>query len=162
MTRRRKRTSYLAGAIDSVIDRGLGWRKAFAVALAEIGVEVVIPNDLDENKLIPTQVAALKAGEDLGKFKRVFRKHIILPDLAAMDACDMVIVRWDGETIAGTAHECGHAFMRGQPVLLVTPKPFIEVPNWLLGCCEKEFHSVGELVEYLKQTRCKRTKGAGE
>ena len=162
MTRRRKRIAYPAGAIDAVADRGLGWRKVFAAALAEIGVGVVIPNDMEEKELTPTQVAALKAKEDLGEFKRMFRKHIILPDLAAMDASDMVIVRWDGETIAGTAHECGRAFMRGQRVLLVTPRSFVDVPNWLLGCCEKEFHSVVELIEHLKRTRRKRAKGVGE
>jgi nucleoside 2-deoxyribosyltransferase len=148
--------AYLAGAIDTVADRGLGWRKVFAAALAEIGVGVVIPNDMEEDKLPPGQVGVLKTQQDLGEFKRMFRKHIILPDLAAMDGCDMVVVRWDGEAIAGTAHECGRAFMRGQPVLLVTPRPFNEVPNWLLACSDREFHTVGELVEYLAKAKCPR------
>jgi nucleoside 2-deoxyribosyltransferase len=162
MTRRRKRIAYLAGAIDAVVDRGLGWRKTFAVALAEIGVGVVILNDMEEKELSPAQVMALKAKDDLTEFKRTFRKHILRPDLAAMDACDMVVVRWDGEAIAGTAHECGRAFMRGQPVLLVTPRPFVGVPHWLLACCDKEFHTIDELVEYLRTRKTRKVKGAGE
>lgn len=147
--RRRKRVAYLAGAIDAVADRGLGWRKEFAAALAGIGVDAIIPNEKEEQRLPAGLMSKLKTGTDLSEFRRLFRKHIILPDLAAMDACDMVVVRWDGEAIAGTAHECGRAFMRRQPVLLVTPRPFIEVPNWLLACSVGEFHTLGDLVAFL-------------
>jgi hypothetical protein len=158
----RKRTAYLAGAMDAVPDRGIGWRKVFASALAGIGIGTIIPNDLEGKKLSPGQVVALKAKEDLGEFKRLFRRGIICPDLEAMDGCDMVVARWDGEAIAGTAHECGRAFMRGQPVFLVSPKAFAEVPNWLLACCEREFHCVDDLVGHLKRTRMRRRKGIGE
>jgi nucleoside 2-deoxyribosyltransferase len=161
MTRRRTRISYLAGAIDTVADRGLGWRKRFANALAKVGIGVVIPNDIEEKELPPAQMMALKV-KDVDEFKRTFRKHIIRPDLAAMDACDMVVVRWNGEAIAGTAHECGRAFMRGQPVFLVTPRSFLKVPSWLLACCDKEFHTIDELVEYLRTRKTRRVKGAAE
>ena len=151
MVERRKKIAYLAGAIDRVADRGLEWRNIFSAALAEIGVGAVIPNDLNEKQaLSPAQICDLKTSGELEEFKRMFRKNIMFPDLATMDACDMVIVRWNGEFIAGTAHECGRAFMRGQPVLLVSPRPFAEVPNWLLACCSKEFHSLEELSIYLK------------
>jgi len=156
MTRRKKRIAYLAGAIDRVADRGIVWRKAYAVALAKIGVDTVIPNDFEEQRLTPMRINELKAQEDLGEFKRVFRKYIIMPDLVAVEACDMIVVRWDGESIAGTAHECGDAFLRGQQVLLVTPRPFIEVPHWILACVNKEFHTLEELVEYLSKARCPR------
>lgn len=148
--RRRKRMVYLAGAIDAVTDRGIGWRKVFAAALAEIGVGAIIPNEKEEQRLPAKYLGKLKAKKDLREFRKMFRKHILLPDLAAMDACDMVVVRWDGEAIAGTAHECGRAFMRRQPVLLVTPRPFNEVPSWLLACTVREFHSLEELVACLK------------
>lgn len=151
--RRRKRIAYLAGAIDAVADRGIGWRKEFAIALAEVGVGAVIPNEKEEQRLPAKLLGKLKNKKDLREFRDMFRKHILLPDLAAMDACDMVVVRWDGEAIAGTAHECGRAFMRRQQVLLVTPRAFNEVPSWLLACSEKEFHTLDELVEYLKRTR---------
>jgi nucleoside 2-deoxyribosyltransferase len=163
MTDRRKRISYLAGAIDAVADKGLGWRKIFAVALAEIGVGAVIPNEKEEQRLPAKRICALKSKKDLRAFREIFRKNILLPDLAAMDACDIVIVRWDGEAIAGTAHECGRAFMRQQSVLLVTPRPFNEVPSWLLACTEKEFHTLEELIKYLKKTkRVKRRKKVRE
>jgi nucleoside 2-deoxyribosyltransferase len=151
--RRRKRIVYLAGAIDAVTDRGIGWRKEFSAALAEIGVGAVIPNEKEEQRLPAKLLSKLKAKRNLVEFRRMFRKHILLPDLAAMDACDMVVVRWDGEAIAGTAHECGRAFMRRQPVLLVTPRPFNEVPSWLLACSEREFHTLDELIDYLKRTK---------
>jgi nucleoside 2-deoxyribosyltransferase len=151
--RRRKRIVYLAGAIDDAADRGLGWRKEFMIALAEIGVGAIIPNEKEEQRLPSGLVSRLKAKKNLEKFRKLFRKHIMLPDLAAMDACDMVVVRWDGEAIAGTAHECGRAFMRGQPVLLVSPRPFSEVPNWLLACTEMEFHTLDALIDYLKEMK---------
>lgn len=151
--RRRKRMVYLAGAIDAVTDRGIGWRKEFAAALAEIGVGAIIPNEKEEQRLPAKLVNKLKAKRDLSEFRKTFRKHILLPDLAAMDACDLVVVRWDGEAIAGTAHECGRAFMRQQPVLLVTPRPFNEVPSWLLACSVREFHTLEELIKHLKKTK---------
>jgi len=154
--RRRKKIAYLAGAIDRVADRGLGWRRIFAAALAEIGIGTVIPNDIEEQKLSSAQIAELKSKNDLEEFKRMFRKHIIVPDLAAVEACDLVIARWDGESIAGTAHECGEAHLRGQKVLLVTPRPFVEVPNWLLASVDKEFHTLDELLAYLTETRGRR------
>lgn len=143
----KKKIVYLAGPIDSVSDRGIGWRREFASALIEIGVETILPNDI-ECKL---DLCQLKT-KSLDDFKKAFRQNVILPDLAAMDFCDAVVVRWDGEFIAGTAHECGRAFMRKQPVMLVTPRSFIEVPNWLLACCSVEFHTLDELVEYLRTT----------
>jgi nucleoside 2-deoxyribosyltransferase len=154
--RRRKRIAYLAGAIETAVDRGLGWRKEFAAAFAKIDVGAVIPNEKEEQRVPAGLLGRLKAKRDLGKFKRMFRRHILLPDLAAMDACDMVVVRWDGEAIAGTAHECGRAFMRHQPVLLVTPRAFSEVPGWLLACSEREFHTLEELVGHLKGTKSAR------
>jgi nucleoside 2-deoxyribosyltransferase len=150
MTRCKKQVIYLAGAIDTVADRGLGWRRLFEAALIKIGIDVIVPNDMEEQKLPPQHVVKLKAKKDLHEFKCMFRKHIILPDISAMDSCDMVVVRWDGESIAGTAHECGHAFMKGQPVLLVTPREFGTVPNWLLACCEREFHTLRGLIKHLK------------
>jgi nucleoside 2-deoxyribosyltransferase len=146
-----RRKAYLAGAIEQVADRGLGWRREFATALAGIGVDSVIPNDEEERRLPVRIPQGMKTKRDLGEFKTIFRQRVILPDLAVMDSCDMVVVRWDGEFIAGTAHECGHAFMRGQPVLLVTPGAFSEVPDWLLACSSMEFHTLGELIDHLKK-----------
>lgn len=145
----KKITAYLSGAIDMVADRGVQWRKDFATALDEIDIKALIPNDIDIDDGLPERIKELKNRRNLKKFKKVYRKSIVIPDLLAVSACDIVIVRWDGETTVGTFHECGQAFTDNQPLFLVTPRPFTDVPNWLLAIVDKEFHTIEELTKYL-------------
>jgi len=152
----RRPIAYLAGGIDAVLDRGRGWRTEFAAGLAELGISAIIPNDLEERRITPEYIASLKARSALGPFRRIFRTKVMMPDMKALRSADMVVVRWDGEPIAGTAHECGDAFLRGQPVFLVTPRAFVEVPNWLLASSTKAFHTFEELAACL--VRWKRTR----
>lgn len=147
-----KMTVYLAGAIEATDDEGRTWREQYQKELAEIGIEAWIPNDLNfEHELTMEQWVVLKSKDDLTEFKTEFRKRIIGPDIAAVDAANIIIVRWDGERTTGTAHEVGRAFMRGQMVFLVTPRPFREVPAWMLACVEAEFHDLEDLKKYLVQ-----------
>jgi nucleoside 2-deoxyribosyltransferase len=134
-------TAYLAGAIEATDDKGRTWREHYRKELAAIGVDAWIPNDLNmEHELTMEQWIVLRSKDDLTEFKTEFRKRIIGPDIAAVDAADVIIVRWNGERTTGTAHEVGRAYMRGQMVYLVTPRPFREVPAWMLACVEAEFH----------------------
>lgn len=150
--RKPKMTAYLAGAIEATDDEGRTWREHYCQALAKSGVEGWIPNDLNlEHELTMEQWTVLKAKDDLSEFKGEFRKRIIGPDIAAVDAADIIIVRWDGERTTGTAHEVGRAYMRGQMVYLVTPRPFREVPAWMLACVEAEFHDLEDLIKYLRK-----------
>jgi hypothetical protein len=147
--KKEKCRAYLSGAIDRSPDFGRAWRTEFTKALELINIKAVNTHDFEEKINLP-DLNGLKCLEDLSKFKETFRTDIIFPDLFYMDSSNIVIVRWDGEFIVGTAHECGKAFMQHQPVFLVTPKQYNEVPSWLLACCEKEFHTLDELIEYLK------------
>jgi nucleoside 2-deoxyribosyltransferase len=118
-------TAYLAGAIEATDDEGRTWRERYRRELATIGVEAWIPNDLNlEHELTMEQWIVLRSKDDLTEFKTEFRKRIIGPDIAAVDAADVIIVRWNGERTTGTAHEVGRAYMRGQMVYLVTPPAF--------------------------------------
>lgn len=148
-----KMTVYLAGAIEYTDDEGRSWREEYQEELSKIGIEAWIPNDLNlEHELTMEQWMVLKSKDDLSEFKIEFRRRIIAPDIQAVDDADIIIVRWDGERTTGTAHEVGRAYMRGQMVYLVTPRPFREVPAWMLACVEAEFHELEQLTKYL----CKR------
>jgi len=150
-----KMTVYLAGAIEYTDDEGRSWREEYKKELAKIGIEAWIPNDLNlEHELTMEQWSVLKSRDDLTEFKTEFRKRIIKPDIDAVDAADIIVVRWDGEQTTGTAHEVGRAYMRGQMVYLVTPRPFREVAAWMLACVEAEFHELEQLTDYL----CRRYK----
>ena len=143
-------TCYLAGAIEAADDEGRTWRERYKKEFDVVGLEAWIPNDLNlEHELTMEQWKVLKARDDLKEFKTEFRKRIIKPDIQAVDDADIIVVRWDGEQTTGTAHEVGRAYLRGQMIYLVTPRPFREVPAWMLACVEAEFHGLEQLTKYL-------------
>lgn len=145
-----KMTVYLAGAIEYTDDEGRSWREEYQKEFAKMGIEAWIPNDLNlEHELTMEQWKVLKARDDLKEFKTEFRKRIIKPDIQAVDDADIIVVRWDGEQTTGTAHEVGRAYLRGQMIYLVTPRPFREVAAWMLACVEAEFHELEQLTNYL-------------
>ena len=140
---------YLAGPMEYAAGAGLPWRLEYKKALKKLDMDCVIPNKEEKN---------VRGIKDLDNFKKnnitayiqVMRKIIDL-DLNFVETLDFIVVSWEGERMSGTVHEVGHAYEIKKPVYLVTSKPWEEVPGWFLACCSSMFHSLDELIAYLKQ-----------
>jgi len=128
---------------------GLNWRLEYAKVLKKLGMESVIPNK-EETYLTSQEELAEFKQNNIVAFVRVMRKLIEL-DLNFVETVDLIVVRWEGERMSGTIHEVGHAYIHNKPVYLVTSKPTIEVPGWFLACFSSVFHSLEELIDYLRQ-----------
>jgi nucleoside 2-deoxyribosyltransferase len=148
-SKKNKLRVYLAGPMEFAEGAGLNWRLEYKKALAKLKMESVIPNKEEKN------IRGIKELDDFKKnnitaYIQVMRKIIDL-DLNFVETLDFLVVRWEGERMSGTVHEVGHAYEIKKPVYLVTSKPWTEVPGWFLACCSSMFHSLDELIAYLKQ-----------
>jgi nucleoside 2-deoxyribosyltransferase len=128
---------------------GLNWRLEFKKALTKLGMDSVIPNK-EETYITSQEELANFKKNNITAYIQVMRKLIDL-DLNFVETLDLIVVRWEGERMSGTVHEVGHAYEIKKPVYLVTSKSWEEVPGWFLACCSSMFHSLEELISYLKQ-----------
>ena len=97
---------YLAGAIDRVPDRGIGWRENISPFLKSLGVNINDPlkksGDLGiEDSLTYSQKKALKASQDYDNLS-LLMKQIRRVDLRLVDISDFLIVNLDLDI-----HPCG-------------------------------------------------------
>ena len=103
---------YLAGPLFTSAEQA--WNTEFGARLRAAGYEVFIPQDQDTDR---TDAVA------------IFRH-----DLAHLEWCDALVAFMDGEDPdSGTAWECGWAYARSRPVIMVrtdfrgldqTPSPY--------------------------------------
>ena len=103
---------YLAGPLFTSAEQA--WNADMALRLRAAGHEVFVPQDQDTG---PTDAVA-----------------IFQHDLAHLDWCEVVVAFMDGEDPdSGTAWECGWAYARSKPVIMVrtdfrgldqTPAPY--------------------------------------
>ena len=146
--RKKNKTVYLAGAMESLADEGLSWRRQFSTVLQSIGIKSIIPNDEEKNIKEKYNMAELKK-TDIDKYIEIIRAFISM-DLKFVENVDMLIVKWEGEVTSGTIHEVGYAYQLGKPCYLVTSKLPHEVPGWFLACFTKTFTNLDSLISYLK------------
>jgi nucleoside 2-deoxyribosyltransferase len=141
--------AYLAGAMESLKDEGLSWRRKFSSALEKVGIKSVIPNDEEKDIKQKYNLAELKK-TDIEKYVEIIRSFITM-DLKFVETVDMLIVKWEGEVTTGTVHEVGYAFQLKKPCYLVTSKKLHEVSGWFLSCFTKVFPDLDCLIHYLKR-----------
>jgi nucleoside 2-deoxyribosyltransferase len=147
--KKRNKVAYLAGAMESLKDEGLSWRRKFSRALKELHIDSVIPNDEERDIKKKYNLPELKK-TDLDKYIEIIRSFIKM-DLKFVETVDMLIVKWEGENTAGTIHEVGYAYQIGTPCYLVTSQPLHEVPGWFLSCFTKVFPDLDTMIWYLKR-----------
>lgn len=142
---------YLAGSMEYSADNGLSWREQYRALLEDedfLGIKCILPNE-QERHIIKDQEELNKLKKtDISKYVEIMRQFMEL-DLGIIDKVDMVIVRWEGETISGTVGEAQHAYLMGIPIYLVTSKPLHEVPGWFLACFTEVFDTLSCLMMYL-------------
>lgn len=152
MSNKSKCLCYLAGPMEKDHNEGLNWRRSYEKALNKIGIECVVPNDVEKDIKKDVDMKDLKRN-NIEKYISIIRQFII-QDLKFVEEVDIVIARWEGQPTAGTVHEVGHAFEKNKPYYLVSSLPNEEILGWFLACFTKKFSTLKELVEFLKEEQC--------
>lgn len=149
-------TAYLAGAMESLSDEGLGWRLEYQKELDKVlEIHAIIPGD--------TEQAFRGKGDDMNvlkknnpkKYQKIMRRYMKSDFFLMLEMCDIVICRWEGEGICGTVAEVNECYMTGKPLFLVTTKPYHEIPGWFAACFDHEniFDSLTCLIGHLGELK---------
>lgn len=158
MNRLKNQRVYLAGAMDRVADRGVGWRSLITPFLQELGVTVFNPlnkpSDLgSEDEDTHKKKTILKSQ---GKYDELsdMMKTIRAVDLRLVDISDFLVVNLDLNTHpCGTLEEIFLANRSKKPVIVRMEQGKANVPDWLFGTLPHSmfFSTWEEVREYLRQ-----------
>jgi hypothetical protein len=156
INRLNKHRVYLAGAIDRVKDRGIGWREKITPFLRQMGIIVYNPINKttevgieDENiQIKKNNLKAERKYDDLSSLMREIRSV----DLRLVDISDFLIVSLDLNTHpCGTYEEIFLANRSKKPILIHVEQGKEHAPDWLFGAIPHDlfFSSWDEIKEYL-------------
>lgn len=145
-----EQTCYLAGPMEFAEEYGLAWRLEYQEQLNRLNIHSIIPEheEIARGGLTEKEVAQLKI-DNPEDYKEYVRENFIKPDLKFVRDSDMVIVRWEGEQISGTAGEAQEAYLSDVPVYLVSSREVKDIPGWLYACSTEHFKSLSCLLLYL-------------
>lgn len=157
MNRLNKHRVYLAGAIDRVSDRGVGWRQQITPFLEEMGIVVFNPiNKPTEIGLEDTNVQQrkikLKEEENYDELSSMMRT-IRAVDLRLVDISDFLIVSLDLNTHpCGTYEEIFLANRQKKPIIIHVEQGKKQAPDWIFGTIPHQFifSSWDEIKQYLQ------------
>lgn len=147
---------YLAGAIDRVADKGVGWRDSITPFLKNLGLIVFDPlkktcdvglEDDNVHKLKKTY----KANGEYDKLTKIM-KEIRNTDLRMVDISDFLIVNINIEHHAcGTYEEMSLANRSKKPILIHVEQGKKQTPDWLFGKIPHQwfFSNWDDLKNYL-------------
>jgi nucleoside 2-deoxyribosyltransferase len=147
---------YLAGAIDRVSDKGIGWRSEITPFLEEMGL--VIFNPLKKPSEIGAENDAThKLKHDYrinGKFDELsdIMKEIRSVDLRLVDISDFLLVNLDLNTHpCGTYEEIFWANRQKKPIIIHMVQGKENAPDWLFGTIPHQmiFSNWDEVKNYL-------------
>jgi hypothetical protein len=147
---------YLAGAIDRVPDRGIGWRENISPFLKSLGVNINDPlkksGDLGiEDSLTYSQKKALKASQDYDNLS-LLMKEIRRVDLRLVDISDFLIANLDLDIHpCGTYEEIFWANRQKKPIIVHVEQLKQAAPDWLFGTVPHQmiFSTWLEIRDYL-------------
>lgn len=145
---------YLAGAIG--FETGteyIDWRNDMTAFLKSIGHGALNPL----KKYEPTGGAGdvkdffnlMRKNEAFDKIRQFMQTFVIPPDIKMVDEGHGVIAYVTSIT-AGTQSEITYAHLNGKPVLIVTPLPKEQWPNWMVGCSTAIFEDFDNLKHFLQ------------
>lgn len=138
INRLNKQRVYLAGAIDRVADRGVGWRQKITPFLRKIGVEVYDPIKKptkigveDENThLLKIKLKSERDFDEISKIMKQIRKV----DLRLVDTSDFLVVSLDLNIHpCGTYEEIFWANRQKKPIIVCVDQGKEHAPDWLFG-----------------------------
>lgn len=156
MNRLKNQRCYLAGAIDRVEGRGVGWRTFITPILESFNIEVFNPlnkptNIAVEDSVIAKQKKVLKQQQKYDELSSIM-KEIRSVDLRMVDISDFLIVDLDLNTHpCGTLEEIFWANRQKKPILIRVEQGKNHAPDWLFGTIPHEFifSNWDEVIEYL-------------
>jgi nucleoside 2-deoxyribosyltransferase len=147
---------YLAGAMDRVVDRGVGWRDEITPFLESLGLLVFNPinkpttvgsEDMDIHKI---KLALKEWGhyDELASMMKTIRSV----DLRLVDISDFLIVNLDINTHpCGTLEEVFWANRQKKPIIMHLEQGKEKTPDWLFGTIPHQmiFSTWEEIKNYL-------------
>lgn len=157
INRLEKQRAYLAGAIDRVADRGVGWRDNITPFLE--GMNVVVFNPLNkscdvgiEDNEVHNKKLNLRNEEKYEELSSVMGK-IRRVDLRLVDISDFLIVNLDLNTHpCGTLEEIFRANEQKKPIIIHVEQGKKQAPDWLFGTMPHQmiFSNWDEVKHYLQ------------
>jgi nucleoside 2-deoxyribosyltransferase len=156
MNRLNHQRVYLAGAMDRVADRGMGWRDSITPFLEDLGVVVFNPikkptargKEDSETHALKTALKKNEKYDDLTDIMKVIRSV----DLRLVDISDFLIVNLDLDIHpCGTYEEIFWANRQKKPIIIHMVQGKKEAPDWLFGTIPHQliFSSWDEIKNYL-------------
>lgn len=157
MNRLRNQRCYLAGAIDRVGDRGIGWREEITPHLHNLGITVfnpiTKPSEVgleDENShVFKKKLKQQNRYDELNGFMKTIRSV----DLRLVDISDFLIVNLDLETHpCGTYEEIFWANRQKKPIIIHMVQGKENAPDWLFGTIPHQmiYSNWRDLYNYLE------------
>ncbi len=161
----KKMRTYLVGAMDRVVDGGIGWRKAITPMLSELEIQVLNPCDkpIESAKEGPDTRTIIDYYKQTGQFNKIRDEygHIRNADLRCVDVSDFVIANIDMNVhMCGSYEEISTANRQKKPILVWCEQGKTQAPNWLFFMLPHEhiFSSMDQLLAYLYDvSRCQDT-----
>lgn len=136
--RLKKQRVYLAGAMDRVADRGIGWRDSITPFLEQLGIVVFNPiskptdiglEDSDTHQ-IKIKLKSMWRYDELSSMMKTIRSV----DLRLVDISDFLIVNLDLEIHpCGTYEEIFWANRQKKPIIVHMVQGKQNAPDWLFG-----------------------------
>jgi len=157
MNRLKNQRVYLAGAIDRVDDRGMGWREEISPFLDSLGIVVFNPITkpaeigLEDNDthVVKTKLKSSKRYDELTSMMKVIRSV----DLRLVDISDFLIVNLDLNVHpCGTYEEIFWANRQKKPIIIHMVQGKENAPDWLFGTVPHQmiYSDWGDMYSYLK------------
>ena len=157
MNRLKNQRVYLAGAIDRVDDRGMGWRDMITPFLQSLEIKVfnpiTKPADIgledEDTHIVKTKLKKQHRYDELSSMMRVIRSV----DLRLVDISDFLIVNLDLEIHpCGTYEEIFWANRQKKPIIIHMKQGKEHAPDWLFGCIPHQmiFSEWHEIQNHLK------------
>lgn len=151
-----KKRVYLAGAIDRVADRGMGWRDMITPFLINMGIVVFNPikkpTDVGmEDSDVQNKKTKLKLEKKYDELS-ILMKTIRSVDLRLVDVSDFLIVSLDLNTHpCGTYEEIFLANRQKKPIIIHVEQGKENAPDWLFGTIPHDlfFSTWDEVKNYL-------------
>ena len=152
---------YLAGPIDFVDDRGVGFRKTLKEKLLSIGLEENMILDPTDKPVTYSGYADFDTEKD---YYYSLRKHghwdelqkmcqmTMHVDLRLVDKSDVVIAVLNPDVpMFGTIHEIVEARQQKKPVLMIDPRGREGTSIWAIGLVGYKhiFKTIDEAVDYM-------------
>lgn len=148
--------AYLAGAIDRVLDRGVGWRDSISPFLKHLNISINDPLKKSgklgiEDSVTYSKKKIFKESKDYDGLS-LLMKEVRRVDLRLVDVSDFLIVNLDLDTHpCGTYEEIFWANRQKKPIIVHVEQNKSSAPDWLFGTMPHQmiFSTWLEVKDYL-------------